>query len=60
MTEQSKTSARPKVQTDDDVRKQAREDALTPEQKHQNYLDTLEKLHEESVVGADKKTPPTG
>ena len=58
--EQSKESARPKVQDEDDARKQAREDALSPDEKHQNYLDDLERLHRESVVGPDKRTPPTG
>lgn len=59
MAETEKTG-RPKAQTDDDAQKQAKSDALSPDEKHQNYLDTLAKLHAESVVGPDNRTPPTG
>ena len=60
MTEQTGKSARPKVQTGDDAVKQAHEDALSPEQKHKNYLETVDRLHAESVVGPDGKTPSVG
>jgi hypothetical protein len=60
MADETPKSARPKVQTQDDKKAQAREDALSPDQKHQNYLETLDRLHAESVVGPDGKTPSTG
>lgn len=57
---ETKDTGRPKVQSNDDAQKQAKSDALSPDEKHQNYLDTLAKLHAESVVGPDNKTPATG
>ena len=60
MASEKTESARPKVQTSEDVVKQAHEDARSPADKHKAYLETLERLHSESVVGPDKKTPPVG
>jgi hypothetical protein len=55
-----KGTARPKDQTDSEAVQQAREDALSPEQKHKNYLDDLERLHKESVVDSLGHTPRAG
>lgn len=44
----------------DDPFKQTKEQALTPEQKHQNYLDDVKRLHEESAVDALGNTPRAG
>jgi hypothetical protein len=53
-------SARPKEQTDSEALQQAKEDALSPEDKHKNYLEDLERLHGESVVDARGNTPRAG
>ena len=39
-----------------DAVEQARHDALSPEQKHKNYLEDLERLHNESQVNEYGKT----
>lgn len=56
----TQSSARPKEQTDSEALQQAKEDALSPEQKHKNYLEDLERLHGESVVDARGNTPRAG
>jgi hypothetical protein len=55
-----KGTARPKAQTEDDALQQAREDVLTADQKHQNYLADLERLRKESVVDSSGNTPRAG
>ena len=55
-TDVSETTTKDKpgtdTQTDDrsDAQKQAKEQALSPQDKHQNYLDDLERLHRESEL----------
>ena len=46
-----KQSSRPQPQSDDDAVKQAKDDALSPDEKHANYLADLERLHDESKQG---------
>lgn len=60
MADEQPTSARPKDQTQDDALQQARDDALSPQQKHKNYLADLERIHGESVVDAQGNTPRAG
>lgn len=60
MSEHKSTSPRPAKQTHDDALAQAKSDALSPEDKHKNYLDDLERLHGESVVDAQGNTPRAG
>jgi hypothetical protein len=55
-----KPTGRPKDRTQDDAQHQAREDALTPEQKHKNYLADLGRLHKESVIDDSGRTPRAG
>jgi hypothetical protein len=55
-----KTTARPKNQSQDDAVKQAKDDALSPADKHKNYLEDLERLHKESVVDSLGHTPRAG
>lgn len=60
MADDKTPSSRPKDQTADDVLKQAKEDALSPDEKHKNYLADLERLHKESAVDAHGFTPRAG
>jgi hypothetical protein len=39
---------------------QSKKQALSPEQKHKNYLDDLKRLHKESVVDPLGNTPRAG
>lgn len=50
MAESKTESARPQPQTDDEAVKQAKSDALSPDDKHKNYLETRERLLKESTV----------
>lgn len=54
------TRARPKTQTHDDAVKQAKADALSPDDKHAHYLEDIERLQAESVVDAQGNTPRAG
>jgi hypothetical protein len=42
---------RPQPQSDSDALKQAKGDALSPDEKHENYLADIERLHRESSQG---------
>jgi hypothetical protein len=60
MADESKTPQQTGKPDEAGAFKQAREQALSPEQKHKNYLDDLERLHKESVVDATGHTPRAG
>ena len=47
MTEQKPTTKTPEQKDTDDVVKDAKGASLTPDQKHQAYLDDLERIHNE-------------
>ena len=47
----SARSNRPQPQSDSDALKQAKGDALSPDEKHANYLEDIERLHRESSQG---------
>ena len=51
MTEKNTESTRPKSPSKDDSLKQAKSDALSPDEKHENYLADIERLHKESDQG---------
>lgn len=51
MSEQESETGRPEPQSDSDAVKQAKSDALSPNDKHKNYLADLERLHKESQQG---------
>jgi hypothetical protein len=57
--ETSRTSS---AKTDDtsDAFKQTKDQALSPEEKHKNYLADVKRLHEESVIDSSGKTPRAG
>ena len=46
MSEEKAAAKEEESEQSDDL-KQAQEDSLSPEQKHENYLKTLERLHNE-------------
>lgn len=54
------TTTRPAAQSHDEAVKQAKHDALSPDEKHKNYLADLERLHKESVVDSLGHTPRAG
>lgn len=47
----SSRSNRPQPQSDSEALKQAKGDALSPDEKHKNYLADIERLHKESSQG---------
>jgi hypothetical protein len=51
MSATEKAGNRPQPQSDSDALKQAKGDALSPDEKHKNYLEDIERLHRESSQG---------
>lgn len=56
----SSSGSRSKRSGKSDAVKQSLDQALSPDEKHQNYLDDLERLHKESAVDALGNTPRAG
>ena len=51
MSEAEKEGNRPQPQSPEEALKQAKDDALSPADKHKNYLQDIERLHKESQSG---------
>jgi hypothetical protein len=60
MADESKTPQQTGKPDESGAFKQAREQALSPEQKHENYLADLKRLHGESVIDSTGHTPRAG
>jgi hypothetical protein len=60
MADEKTTPTASKGDPADRAVKQSHDQALSPQDKHQNYLDDLERLHRESVVDSHGKTPRAG
>lgn len=60
MADEKQTKTHPTAQPEGEAVKQSHAQALSPEQKHKNYLDDLERLHGESVVDSLGNTPRAG
>ena len=56
MADTTEETGRPQDQSFDDAVKQATHDALSPTDKHKNYLADLERLHNESKVNESGRT----
>ena len=60
MADETNTEKTSGKKSGDDPVKQSKSQALSPDEKHKNYLDDLERAHKESVVDALGNTPRAG
>jgi hypothetical protein len=51
MSDDVKQGNRPEPQTPEEALKQAKDDSLSPDEKHKHYLEDIERLHNESQSG---------
>lgn len=56
MTDETKSTHKPKAQTHDDAVKQAVSEAMSPDDKFAAYKEDIERLHAESKVNESGKT----